>query len=55
MLNQMVSEGLCDEPQKQLMQALLGLSAAFTAGVAATRPVDRTEGADNHQQYAPNS
>jgi hypothetical protein len=37
-LNQMVSEGLCDEPQKKLMQALLGLGAAFAAGVAATGP-----------------
>jgi hypothetical protein len=37
-LNQIVSEGLCDEPQKTLMQALLGLGAAFAAGVAATCP-----------------
>jgi hypothetical protein len=26
-LNQIVSEALCDEPQKKLMQALLGLGA----------------------------
>ena len=37
-LNQIVSEGLCDEPQKKVMQALLGLGAAFAAGVAATCP-----------------
>jgi hypothetical protein len=37
-LNQIVSEGLCDEPPKELMQALLGLGAAFAAGVAATGP-----------------
>src|SRR3954462_5004238 len=37
-LNQIVSEALCDEPQKKLMPALLGLGAAFVAGVAATGP-----------------
>jgi hypothetical protein len=43
-LNQIVSEGLCDEPQKKLMQALLGLGVAFAAGVAGHAPVDRTGG-----------
>jgi len=33
-LNQIVSEALCDEPQKKLMQALLESGAVFAAGVA---------------------
>jgi hypothetical protein len=37
-LNPMVSEGLCDEPQKKVMQAMLGLGAAFAAGMAAPGP-----------------
>ena len=34
----MVSEGLCDEPLKELMRTMLGLGAAFAAGVAAPCP-----------------